>query len=282
MTTVPRRLILLASASSVLIQAQTPPKPPTELLWKDGAPGAMGEEPIDQPSLTIYIPKSNPVPTGVIVCPGGGYKNLAMDHEGDQVARWLNSLGIAAFVLKYRLGPRYHHPAMLNDAQQAIKIVRGRAAEFGISPDRIGIWGFSAGGHLASTASTHFTKETRPDFAILTYPVISLNTKYVHKGSLLNLLGENPDPALVASLSNETQVTKDTPPTFLMHANDDTVVPAENSVSYYLALRAAGVPAELHIYARGGHGFGFGSTDAALSSWSGRLADWLRLRGLLK
>ncbi len=268
---------------SFAIRAQTPAaKPPAELLWKDGAPGAVGEEEIDKPTITIYLPKINAIPTGVIICPGGGYRNLAMDHEGDQVARWLNSLGIAAFVLKYRLGPRYHHPAMINDAQQAIRIVRGRAAEFGIAPDRLGIWGFSAGGHLASTASTHFTKETRPDFTILTYPVISLNTKYVHKGSLLHLLGENPDPALAASLSNETQVTKDTPPTFLVHANDDASVPPENSILYYLALRAAGVPAEMHIYARGGHGFGFASTDAALSSWPGRLADWLRGRGLLK
>jgi len=281
MTTVLRRLSVLVAASVTLLQAQGPPKPPTELLWKDGTPGAVGEEAIDKPTITIYIPKTGAIPTGIIVCPGGGYKNLAMDHEGEQVARWLNSLGIAAFVLKYRLGPRYHHPAMINDAEQAIKIVRGRAAEFGIAPDRIGIWGFSAGGHLAATASTHFTAETRPDFSILTYPVISF-AKYVHQGSLLNLLGENPDPALMASLSNETQVTKDTPPTFLVHANDDTGVPAENSVMYYLALRNAGVPAEMHIYARGGHGFGMGWSDAALSTWPGRLADWLRVRGLLK
>ena len=277
-----RRLVGSAIATVFVITAQPPAKPPTELVWKDKAPGAVGDQEIDKPTLTIYLPKSNAIPTGVIVCPGGGYRNLAMDHEGDQVARWLNSLGIAAFVLKYRLGPRYRHPAMLNDAQQAIRIVRTRAAEFGIAPDRLGIWGFSAGGHLAATASTHFTPETRPDFTILAYPVISLNTKYVHKGSLLHLLGPAPDPELMASLSLETQVTKDTPPTFLVHANDDTGVPPENSVLYYMALRNAGVPAEMHIYARGGHGFGLGSTDAALSTWSGRLADWLRVRGLLK
>ena len=264
------------------ILAQPAAKPPVELLWKDGAPGAVGEEELDKPSLTIYVPKANAIPTGVIVFPGGGYRTLAMDHEGDQVARWLNSLGITSFVVKYRLGPRYHHPAMLNDAQQAIKIVRSRAKEFGIAPDRIGVWGFSAGGHLASTAATHFTPETRPDFAILTYPVISLTTRYVHKGSLQNLLGTEPDPQLMASLSNEAQVTKDTPPTFLVHANDDTGVPPENSILYYMALRNAGVPAEMHIYARGGHGFGLAQTDAALSTWSGRLADWLRVRGLLK
>lgn len=273
-------VFLMAGLSASM--AQTASKPPTELLWKDGAPGAVGEEEIDKPTLTIYLPKSNAVPTGVIVCPGGGYQRLAMDHEGDQIGRWLNSIGVAAFVLKYRLGPRYHHPAMLDDAQQAIRIVRGRAKEFGIAPDRIGIWGFSAGGHLASTAATHFTPETRPDFAILTYPVISFTTKYVHKGSLTALLGKEPDPQIAASLSNETQVTKDTPPTFLVHANDDTGVPPENSILYYMALRNAGVPAEMHIYARGGHGFGLGHTDAALSTWPGRLADWLRVRGLLK
>jgi acetyl esterase/lipase len=265
-----------------IASAQTPAPPPTELLWRDGAPGAVGTEDEDKPTLTIYLPKVNAIPTGVVVCPGGGYRKLAMDHEGDQIARWLNSLGIAAFVLKYRLGPRYHHPAMIDDAHQAMRIVRSRAVEFGIAPDRIGIFGFSAGGHLAATASTHFTAETRPDFAILAYPVISFTTKYVHKGSLEYLLGKNPDPQLMASLSNETQVTKDTPPTFLVHANDDTGVPPENSILYYMALRNAGVPAELHIYARGGHGFGLGSTDAALSTWPSRLADWLRVRGYLK
>jgi acetyl esterase/lipase len=263
--------------------AQNSAKPPTELLWgNDRVPGALGDEDIDKPTLTIYLPKTNAIPTGVVVCPGGGYRTLAMDHEGEQIARWLNSVGIAAFVLKYRLGPRYHHPAMIDDAHQAIHIVRTRAQEFGIAPDRIGIWGFSAGGHLASTAATHYTPETRPDFAILTYPVISLNTKYVHKGSLKNLLGDEPDSKLVDSLSNETQVTKDTPPTFLVHANDDATVPPENSILFYMAIRDAGVPAEMHIYARGGHGFGLGSTDAALSSWPSRLADWLRIRGLLK
>lgn len=270
------------SASLAIAIAQTPSKPPTELLYENGAPGAVGDEDLDKPTLTVYLPKSNAVPTGVIVCPGGGYMRLAMDHEGDQIAKWLNSMGVAAFVLKYRLGPRYHHPAMLDDAQQAIRTVRTRAKDFGIAPDRIGIWGFSAGGHLASTASTHFTPETRPDFSILTYPVISFTTKYVHKGSLNALLGKEPDPELVKLLSNELQVTKETPPTFLVHASDDASVPPENSILYYMALRNAGVPAELHIYQRGGHGFGLGHTDVALSSWSSRLEAWLQIRGLLK
>lgn len=280
--------ILFAMAATILLAAaqQTPDAPKTELLWPNGqAPGALGDEDRDKPSLTIYLPtnKTFAVPTGVVVCPGGGYGALAMDHEGVQIARWLNSIGVAAFVLKYRLGPRYHHPVMLNDAQQALRLVRSRAKEFGIEPNRVGIWGFSAGGHLASTASTHFTSaDTRPDFAILSYPVISFTTPYTHQGSKRNLLGENPDPKLVENLSNELQVTKDTPPTFLFHTNEDTGVPPENSVLYYMALRKAGVPAEMHIYERGRHGLGLAQMDAAAGTWPSRLADWLRTRGLLR
>jgi acetyl esterase/lipase len=216
-----------------------------------------------------------------------------MDHEGKQIAIWLNSLGIGAFVLQYRLGPRYRHPAPLQDAQRAIRWVRQHAGEFGARRDRIGIWGFSAGGHLAATAATHVDAgnpdavdplerlSTRPDFAILAYPVISFTTEYTHKGSLRNLLGDAPDPQLVESLSNEEQVTSGAPPTFLFHTNADRGVPPENSVLFYLALRKAGVPAELHIYEQGRHGVGLASTDAVLSSWPARLADWLRIRGLI-
>lgn len=282
---------MLAIAAGLLLLATGPE---TILLWPEGAPGAVGNEETDRPSLTVYLPApERAVPTGVVVCPGGGYAKLALDHEGRQVAEWLNSLGVAAFVLKYRLGPRYRHPAPLDDAKRALRIVRTRAAEFRIAPDRIGIWGFSAGGHLASTLATHFDDgdpgaadpveraSCRPDFLILAYPVISFATEYVHKGSLRNLLGEAPDPALVESLSNERQVTARTPPTFLFHTSEDKGVPAENSVLFYLALRKAGVPAELHIYERGRHGVGLAPDDAVLSSWPGRLADWLRVRGLL-
>jgi acetyl esterase/lipase len=266
--------------------------PETVLLWPDGAPGAAGSEDADRPALTIFLPPS-PSGTGVVVCPGGGYGHLAVDHEGKQIGEWLNSLGIAAFVLKYRIAPRYRHPAPLADAQRAIRYVRHRAGDFGLAPDRIGIWGFSAGGHLASTAGTHFDGgdpasadpvdrvSSRPDFLILAYPVISLATEYVHKGSRRNLLGDSPPPGLVESLSNERQVTARTPPTFLFHTNEDTGVPAENSVLFYLALRKAGVPAELHIYERGRHGVGLAAKDPVLSSWPERLADWFRTRGLL-
>ncbi len=256
--------------------------PQPVLLWPDGAPGAVGAEEVDRPSLTIWLPPvEKAVRTGIVVCPGGGYGALAMDHEGRQVAQWLNSLGVAAFVLKYRLAPRYRHPAPLQDAQRALRLVRSRADEFGVATDRIGIWGFSAGGHLASTAGTHFDTSCRPDFLILGYPVISFTSEYVHKGSRRNLLGDDPDPALVENLSNEKQVTPQTPPTFLFHTNEDKGVPPENSVLFYLALRKAGVPAEMHIYERGRHGVGLAPKDPVLSSWPARLADWLRVRGLL-
>ena len=265
----------------------------TELLWPSGAPGALGNETADRPALTFYLPHQNITGTGIVVCPGGGYAHLAMDHEGDQIARWLNSLGVAAFVLQYRLGPRYHYPAQLQDAQRAIRYVRSQAKDFGIGSDRIGIWGFSAGGHLAATAGTHFDKGdaasgdpiervgSRPDFLILAYPVISFTTPYTHRGSLRNLLGDHPDPKLVENLSAEKQVTAETPPTFLFHTDADTGVPAENSVLFYLALRKAGVPAEMHIYQNGSHGVGLASLDQVLSSWSDRLAGWLKTRGLL-
>jgi acetyl esterase/lipase len=289
-----RALILILPLAAAL--AQPPPAPrKVELLWPGGAPGAVGTDDADKPSLTIYpAPEAAATNTGVIVCPGGGYGALAKDHEGDQIARWLNSLGVSAFVLQYRIAPRYRHPAPLQDAQRAIRFVRVNAADYRISPDRVGIWGFSAGGHLASTTGTHFDAgdpqaadpidraSCRPDFMILAYPVISFTTPYTHRGSLRNLLGDNPDPKLVASLSNETQVTAQTPPTFLFSTNEDTGVPAENSVLFYLALRKAGVPAEIHVYERGPHGVGLASTDAVLVTWTQRVKDWLDLRGLLK
>jgi acetyl esterase/lipase len=282
---------VVCAAGALLAQPMTMPK--ADLLWPNGAPGAQGTEDVDKPTLTPYVvPAGRGTGTAVVVCPGGGYVGLAMDKEGDQIARFLNSLGVTSFVLKYRLGPKYHHPIELGDAQRAIRTVRARAAEYRVLPDRIGIMGFSAGGHLAATAGTHFDAvnanagdpidrvSSRPDFLILCYPVISF-LNYVHQGSKRNLLGENPDPKLVESMSNETQVTAQTPPTFLFHTNADTGVPPENSMMFYMALRKAGVPAEIHIYERGPHGVGLAQTDEALATWPGRLADWLRGRGLL-
>lgn len=279
--------------SVAIASAQTPPAGPApELLWPNGAPGALGMADEDKPSIAPYLAKS-PNGTAVVVCPGGGYGALAMDHEGVQVAKWLNSLGISAFVLKYRLGPKYRHPTMIDDAQRAIRTVRTRAASLHVQEDRIGIWGFSAGGHLASTAATHCDAGdpsaadpidragSRPDFAILSYPVISLG-EFAHVGSRNNLLGKNPDPKLVEDLSNDRRVTPQTPPTFLFHTTADAAVPVENSVRFYLALRKAGVPAELHIFQNGPHGVGLAPTDATLSAWPVLLANWLRERGLLR
>ena len=282
-------LLLLAGAAAL---AQTPE---TRLLWPSGAPGALGVEDADKPALTIYLPPAEKASgAAVVVCPGGGYTHLAMDHEGKQIAEWLNARGIAAFVLRYRLGPSYHHPIELGDAQRALRMVRALATEFHVAPDRIGVWGFSAGGHLAATLGTHFDAgdpqavdpldraSCRPDFMILAYPVISMSAQYTHGGSRLNLLGDSPDPQLVESLSNEKQVTSHTPPTFLFHTDADPVVPVENSVLFYLALRKAGVPAELHIYERGNHGVGLAQKDPVLSTWPDRLADWRRNRGAIR
>jgi acetyl esterase/lipase len=283
--------LLLALAAGLSAQAPTASPVP---LWSQAAPGALGAAAEDVPTLTPYlVPEGRGTGTAVVVCPGGGYGALSMDKEGDQVARWLNSLGVAGFVLKYRLGPRYRHPIELGDAQRAIRTVRARAAEYRVLPERVGIMGFSAGGHLASTAGTHFDSgdpaagdpidrlSCRPDFLVLVYPVISFTTPYTHRGSMRNLLGDNPDPQLVENLSNELRVTPQTPPTFLFHTSADTTVPAENSVLFYLALRKAGVPAEMHIYEQGAHGVGLAPTDEALASWPARLAEWLRVRGLL-
>ena len=263
-------------------------------LWENGAPGALGTEDRDKPTITHFPAYGRQTAgTAVIVAPGGGYGALAANHEGRQVANYLNALGVTAFVLKYRLGPRYHHPIELGDAQRAIRLVRARAKEFGVSGDRIGMMGFSAGGHLTSTAGTHFDAgnpaaadpidrvSSRPDFLILGYPVISFTAVYTHKGSAKNLLGENPDPKLLDDLSNEFRVTAETPPTFLFHTNADTGVPAENSVAFYLALRKAGVAAEMHIFEKGPHGVGLAMQDPALAEWPKLLANWLRGRGLL-
>jgi acetyl esterase/lipase len=270
-------------------------EPQTIPLWEGRAPGALGDAPEDTPTLTIYMPPNTTGPmTAVVIAPGGGYRVLSMNLEGRAPANYFNTLGVAAFVLKYRLGPKYHHPVELGDAQRAIRMVRARAAEWRVAPDRIGIMGFSAGGHLASTASTKFDAGnpnaadpidragSRPDFAILGYPVITLTESWTHLGSKTMLLGENPDAALVRSLSNDTQVTKETPPTYLFHTNADTAVPAENAVHYYLALRKAGVPAELHIFKDGAHGAGLALHDPALSEWPRTLANWMRASALIK
>ena len=271
-----------------------PPASPQEiLLWENGAPGALGQADTDKPTITAYRAPRGSSGTAIVVAPGGGYGALAIEHEGRQWAYWYNAMGITAFVLKYRLGPRYHHPIELGDAQRAIRTVRSRAAEFNIVPDRIGMMGFSAGGHLTSTAGTHFDSgkadssdpiervSSRPDFLILGYPVISFDPAVTHAGSLRNLLGENPDPKLVENLSNDLQVTAQTPPTFIFHTTNDAAVPVENSLRFYLALKKAKVPVEMHLFENGPHGVGMALNDPSLSSWPNLLMNWLRARGML-
>jgi acetyl esterase/lipase len=266
-------------------------EPRTMQLWEGKAPGALGASDSDRPTITLYAASTERASTAaVIVFPGGSYEYLATNHEGRQVANWLNAMGLTAFVVKYRIGPRYHHPVELGDAQRAIRVVRARAQEFGVLPDKIGVMGFSAGGHLASTAATHFDSgnpqstdsidraSCRPDFAILAYPVISLATEYTHQLSRKNLLGENPKPELVKELSSEMNVTRQTPPTFLFSSSTDTVVPPENSVAFYVALRKAGVPAELHIFENAPHGVGLDLADPSVGEWGTLLVHWLRER----
>jgi acetyl esterase/lipase len=291
-------VLLIACAGRAAAQQPPAPllqEPQTILLWPSGAPGALGQEDRDKPAITVYMPPNTTGPmTAVIIAPGGSYARLSMNNEGRAPANYFNTLGIAAFVLRYRLGPVYHHPIELGDVQRAIRTVRSRAAEWHIAPDRIGVMGFSAGGHLASSVSTHFDDgrpeapdpidrvASRPDFAVLGYPVISFVEPFTHQGSKTNLLGEHPDPALARSLSSETQVTPATPPAFIYHTNADTVVPVENAVAYFLALRKAGVPAELHVFKNGPHGTGLAQQDPALAEWPRLLANWLRVSGFLK
>ena len=254
----------------------------------------MGNGDEDVPTLTAYRPAAEKANgAAVVVCPGGGYQHLAA-HEGEPVARWLNSLGVAGFVLKYRLGPRYHHPAMLGDVSRAIRMVRTRAREWKLDPARIGVLGFSAGGHLASTALTHFDDgkadaadpvdraSSRPDFGILMYPVITMTGPYAHKGSRANLLGDDPDAALLEALSSERQVTDHTPPCFLVHTSTDTAVPAENSLLFAEALHKHHVPVELHVFDHGPHGFGLGGNDPVLRQWPGLCAAWMAHHGWLR
>lgn len=287
-------LILCAVFSmSAIVMAQNKAFP----LWPEGAPGALGKEEKDIPTLTAYLPDpSKATGAAVVICPGGGYGGLA-NHEGEHYARFLNESGIAGFVLKYRLGSGgYRHPIMLGDAARAVRTVRARAGEWKINPNQIGIMGSSAGGHLASTLLTHFDAgkpdaadpiervSSRPDLGILCYAVITMGT-FTHQGSKNNLLGKDPSPDLVKLLSNELQVTKDTPPCFLWHTWEDKGVPVENTLQFADALRKAGVPFDLHVYQKGGHGLGLGSRDwdpARRLPWTADLVFWLKEQGFAR
>lgn len=282
-------------------------------LWPDGVPNSTTSDEkeihareeilriskVQDPGIAVYLPsKRSATGQAVVICPGGGYRVLAYDWEGVDIARWFNSKGIAAIVLKYRLPDSksilVRHEAPLQDAQRAVRMVRHNAGSWNIDSNRIGVMGFSAGGHLASTIGTIYDHHTidavdsidlvsaRPDFLILVYPVISFRDSFTHSGSRNSLLGENPDPELIRFYSNELNVNPETPPSFLIHSGDDRSVPVENSIYFYQALKDNGVRAEMHIYPEGGHGFSLALGRGHLQGWTDRLYDWLRQEHIQK
>ena len=278
--------------------ANQPGLPAPILLWPQGAPGALGDTDEDKPAVFPFIaPKEKATGAAVIICPGGGYVMRAAEHEGYDFARWLNNLGVTAFVLRYRVNTwdhkKYGHPHAFNDATRAMRTVRSRAKEWNLDADKIGVMGFSAGGHLASMLGTHFDNgnpkaknaldktSSRPSFMMLIYPVISFTTPYTHRFSREMQVGRDSDSTLSEYMSTENHVTTRTPPTFLMTTDDDGVVP-ENAVLFYMGLRKAKVPAELHIYEKGGHGYGMANgvglapANPVLATWMDRLRDWLK------
>jgi acetyl esterase/lipase len=304
-----RHAFVLACVGVVLFGFTSAPRAQTSLpagipLWPEGVPGAIkdgGPEVMaDGRVSNVHTPSLIPFPaaqaarngTAVIVCPGGGYNRLAIEKEGVATARWLNSLGVSAYILKYRL-KEYGHPAPLRDVLRAVRMLRSDAVRLGISADRIGVLGFSAGGHLAASAGTLYDDRdgrtgapldavsARPDFLVLVYPVIRLIGPHTHSGSGKSLLGADATPEMLDRYSPDTRVTKDTPPAFLVHGGTDTAVPPENSVAFYLALRRAGVPAELHLYREGAHGIGLEPNHGPMSDWPARCAEWMAAKGLI-
>jgi len=283
--------------------SRSTPPPPVE-LWPDGVPGRLPDAPPERtedgrvydvgvPTLTVFAPPAGTANgTAAIVCPGGGYQCLAVDKEGAEATRWLGSLGVTAVLLKYRVAP-HRHPAPLTDVLQAVRIVRSRARELGVAADRIGIVGASAGGHLAASAATMFDARdgqtgasldavsARPDFVVLLYPVITMAEPHAHAGSRRALLGDRPSAELVARLSLERAVTPATPSAFIMHTAEDESVSIENAILFHRALRAAGVPAEMHLYENGAHGFGWQAGLGPTSEWPRRCEEWMRFHGWL-
>jgi acetyl esterase/lipase len=290
-----KNLLMLAMVSSLSMISRAEMQTPIP-LWPDGAPGALGSTTNDIPALTPYLPDpASATGAALVICPGGGYAHLA-PHEGNDYALWLNQRGVTCLVLKYRLGSNgYRHPAMLEDAARAVRLARARAADWKIDPQRVGIMGSSAGGHLASTLLTHFDsgrpdaadpvdrQSSRPDLGILCYPVITLG-EYTHKGSRNNLLGTNQPPDLVKLLSNELQVTTNTPPCFIWTTFEDKTVPLENTLLFAGALRKNHVPFDLHIYQKGGHGMGLNDQPPFTHPhpWAADCLFWLRQQGFVK
>jgi acetyl esterase/lipase len=268
-------------------------------LWPDLPPGASAKGDGDVPKLILTRAPADKPTAGVIILPGGGYGTHAIDHEGYQFAEWFKELGISSAICTYRhrgkgnQGKGYGHPAPMLDAQRAIQTMRANAEQWNIDPNRIGVIGFSAGGHLCSTVSTHFQPadpgsddrvervSSRPDFSILCYPVIALGKSYTHGGSQRNLLGSHPSADLIESLSNERQVSSKTPPTFLFHTAEDKVVPVQHSIDYFVACETHGVPAELHVFPKGRHGLGLARSHPGAAQWPALCVDWLRRQGIV-
>ncbi|MEZ6137724.1 MAG: alpha/beta hydrolase [Pirellulaceae bacterium] len=279
----------------VLGTLSTAAEPTTVRLWEGDAPGAVGNEEKDVPTVIVYLPENQPGLTGaIVICPGGGYGGLAMDHEGHQIAKWANDMGLAGVIVSYRhRGRGYGHPAPLLDAQRALRLTRHHAKQWNIDPKRVGILGFSAGGHLTTTALTHFDQgrtdaadeidklSSRPDFGVVCYAVVAFDQPYTHRGSQRNLLGDNASAELVQSLSNEKQVTKDTPPCFVWHTEEDKAVPPQNAIQFYSALVEQGVKAELHIFPEGRHGIGLGKDVPGADQWPLLCENWLRRLGIV-
>ena len=289
-----KSLLLLLCLFTLPCRAAEPQRFP---LWPDGAPGAKGTTEDDQPTLDFYKPDAVPANgCAVVICPGGGYGGLAKDHEGIQPARFFNSLGVTAYVLHYRLGGKgYQHPIPLQDAQRALRLARSRATADSVDPTRIGIMGFSAGGHLAASTGTHHDAgnaaatdpvdrlSSRPDFMILCYGVLSFDPAITHQGSVNNLLGDRrKDPALLDFLSNEKQVNATTPPTFLFHTSTDQAVPVANSLRFYEACQKNKIPVALHVFQEGKHGVGLAQNDPNLKIWPTLLQQWIEQNGWLK
>jgi len=287
-------------------------QPFTVKLWPDGIPGSKTDATyieeiltsegritrcnrVVSPDLTVYLPpagKGNGA--AVLICPGGGYSTLAFDHEGNAVAQWLNENGIAGIVLKYRLPSdrimENRSVGPLQDAQEAMRVIRRKAAEWHLDPSKIGVIGFSAGGHLASTISTHYADkvyrvtdgtDARPDFSLLIYPVISMDSTITHMGSRTNLIGRKAPADLEKHFSNDQQITSDTPPAFLVHSADDRVVPVMNSLNYFMGVQALRIPSELHVFQKGGHGYGLAPNGGTESSWPGLCLKWLKSIGII-
>lgn len=280
---------------SIMLTPLQAAEPKTIRLWEGDAPNALGTAEKDIPTIIVYLPESAEQPTPVLmICPGGGYGGLAMDHEGHQLAKWANEMGMAGVIVSYRhRGRGYGHPNPLLDAQRAIRLTRSHAEDWKIDPKRLGMIGFSAGGHLTSTVLTHFDLgkadaadpidrlSSRPDFGILSYPVIAFGESFTHSGSQKNLLGADASPELIKSLSNEKQVTSQTPPTFLWHTAEDKVVPAENSLRFYSAMVTAGVLGELHVFPKGRHGLGLAAGSGAAEQWPALCKKWIAEIGMI-